>query len=166
MLTGMRWLDMRAPIPWFALALFVPSFLWAGEGCPVTQAPDPPFRAPSGYGYSGNDGRFLYGTRRLWALVTPHWNLGTTGRKLPYFSDEYRFLSEPHPHMVVFARRLDAEAPAVPAPQVNGAGLPEKNGFMVTRLDIPTSGCWEITARYSPVGHPVETLSYTVMVGN
>ncbi len=151
-------------ILWLALALIVPSGTSAGEACAVTKPPDPPFVAPLGYGYSGSDGRFLYGTRGLWALVTNRWILGLTGRKLPYFSDKYQFTNEPQPHMVVFARRLDAQAPIVSAAKVNGAGLPEKAGFMVTSLDIPTSGCWEITARYSPEGHPAETLSYTVTV--
>jgi hypothetical protein len=68
------------------------------------------------------------------------------------------------------ARRLDGEAPLV-WNDLAGSGS-EGNGlsgmFMVTGIDIPSSGCWEIGVHYvSPDGEKtatVSTLSYTVWV--
>jgi hypothetical protein len=38
--------------------------------------------------------------------------------------------------------------------------------FMVTGIDVPSSGCWENTARYAAVEPDIQTLSYTVWVSN
>jgi hypothetical protein len=110
----------------------------------------------------------------LWVLVNNHWKLNWDGRKLPYFSTHYNYWKRTGPPpMVVLARRLDAEAPLIWADHVNGAGPsfrppespdPAKPGFMVTSLEIPTAGCWEITARYAPPEGNAETVSYTVLV--
>ena len=44
---------------------------------------------------------------------------------------------------------------------MEGEGL--EGMFMVTGIDIPSSGCWEIAARY--IAEPdIQTLSYTVWV--
>jgi hypothetical protein len=71
------------------------------------------------------------------------------------------------------ARRLDAPAPLVWSAWANSGGPSYRddviipgtdNGFMVTGIDIPTSGCWEISAHYFPERGRVRTLSYTVWV--
>ena len=143
-----------------------------------TRAPSPRLRIsssipPSGYHpYTGNDGRFLLGTPDLWVLVTPHWKLGGTGRKLPYFSQNFFFgKSEVDPRLAVVARRLDSPAQLVWSDWVNGGGPPYNppgdpnyHGFMVTSLPIPTAGCWEITARYTPRREKLQVLTYTVWV--
>jgi hypothetical protein len=147
------------------------------DTCPVTKAPVQQFNPPSGYHpYSGSDGRFLLGTADLWVLVTPHWKLGGTGRKLPYFSQNFVFgKSEGDPRLAVVARRLDSAAPLVWSDWVNGGGPsysppdtrpsdPNDHGFMVTSLPIPTAGCWEITARYAPAREKIQVLTYTVWV--
>ena len=73
----------------------------------------------------------------------------------------------------VEARRLDAAAPPVKADHVNGAGPsfrypeqpdPNNPGFMTTALPIRTTGCWEITARYTSPSGIAERLSYTILV--
>jgi hypothetical protein len=140
------------------------------DACPVTKAPDQQFKPPFGYHVStGNDGRFLLGTPDLWVLVSPHWKLGLTGRKLPYFSQSFLYgKSEVDPRLAVVARRLDSPAPLVWSDWVNGAGSgngdPNNHGFMVTSLPIPTEGCWEITARYTPARGKIQVLTYTVWV--
>jgi len=40
----------------------------------------------------------------------------------------------------------------------------EVQGFMVTSLPIPTAGCWEITAHFTPARDKIHTLTYTVRV--
>jgi hypothetical protein len=138
------------------------------DTCPVTKALDQQFTPPSGYHpYTGNDGRFLLGTPDLWVLVTPHWKLGATGQKLPYFSQNFVFgKSEIDPRLAVVARRLDSPAPLVWSDWVNGGGPthPDEHGFMVTSLPIPTAGCWEITAHYTPARDRIQVLTYTVRV--
>jgi len=163
----------------FAAALPVgaphPLFAASNSTCAVTKAPEPPFIPPRQWEpeSSRDGGHFLFGTPGLWALVHNHWKLHLDGTKLPYFSEHYEWRNEPDPRMVVLARRLDATGDLVWADWVNGAGPshrfsepidPTKPGFMVTSLQIPTAGCWEITARYAPVRGKFETLSYTVLV--
>jgi hypothetical protein len=116
----------------------------------------------------------LFGAPGLWTIVKNHWALrGLDGIKLPYFSAHYNLKAEHDPRMFVVAPRLDAAAHLVWADWVNGAGPsfrppgrpdPTKPGFMVNSLQIPTAGCWEITARYAAARDTVETLSYTVLV--
>jgi hypothetical protein len=141
----------------------------AEDACPVTKAPDPPFRPPAGFdAYPGRDGRFFFGTPDLWVVVTPTWKLGRTGRKLPYFSQHFFYgKSEVDPRMAVVARRVDSPAPLVWSDWVNGGGPSsgeEVQGFMVTSLPIPTAGCWEITAHFTPARDKIHTLTYTVRV--
>jgi hypothetical protein len=172
---------MRSRILFFVLAVALPAgvpratFADSNHTCPVTKAPDPPFTPPERWKPEspGDGGYFLFGTTGLWALVHNHWRLHLDGTKLPYFSEHYEWKNEPDPRMVVLARRLDAPAELVWADWVNGAGPshrfsepidPTKPGSMVTSLQVPTAGCWEITARYAPVRGKVEILSYTVLV--
>ena len=71
------------------------------------------------------------------------------------------------PDLTVVARRLDGPSQTVRANWANGsttdgtvAGM-----FMVTGLEIPTSGCWQIAARYAPTPEEaIQTLMYTVWV--
>jgi hypothetical protein len=73
------------------------------------------------------------------------------------------------------ARRLDALEPLVWAERVNGAwqssgarpdDIAARSGIgaMITGLPIPTAGCWEISAHYTPTQGKVQTLTYTVRV--
>ncbi len=147
------------------------------NACAVTAAPKPPFVAPSQFAPNRSlDGEyFFYGTPGLWALVHTRWKLGgLDGNKLPYFSEHYNYWKrEGSPQMTVEARRLDAAAPPVRAERVNDAGPsfrygeqpdPTNPGFMVTALRIPTAGCWEISASYTPPTGTAERLSYTILV--
>lgn len=139
---------MRSQILFFILAVVLPlgvpqaSIAESSGACAVTRAPDPPFVAPPQWGPDrSHPGEFFFfGTPGLWALVH---------------------------------RRLDAPAPLVWAARVNGAGPSHRAdepvdltqpGFMVTRLEIPTAGCWEITARYTAVRGQLETVSYTAPI--
>jgi len=145
------------------------------NGCPVTRAPDHPFIPPSpDHPYTINDGRFLFGTPGLWALVNTRWKLHRDGNKLPFFSQDFYYgKTEVDPRLAVVARRLDSPEALVWSDWVNGAGPsfvygsrpdPNGRGFMVTSLRIPTAGCWEISAHYTPARDKAHTLTYTVWV--
>ena len=86
--------------------------------------------------------------------MPPFWRVGFDWRK------------EGRPRLTVVARRLDHNGPLV-WNDLPGSGFMEGEGlegmFMVTGIDIPSSGCWEIAARY--IAEPdIQTLSYTVWV--
>ena len=138
------------------------------EGCPVTKVPDPPFVPPLPYrAYSGNV-QFMYGTAALWSVVNPHWQMrGFRGSKLPFFRQGYDSRNERNPELTVVARRLDGPSQTIRAARANMASMDGtiEGMFMVTGLEIPTAGCWEIAARYAPSPDEVSrTLTYTVWV--
>jgi hypothetical protein len=138
------------------------------KSCPVTKAPNPAFVPPAPFRASSGPGSFPYGTPKLWAIVPTEWRLGLTANKLPYFREGFDLFKENDPRMAVVARRLDGPAPMVWAKWVN-SGLPDgktaDSSFMVTSLDIPSAGCWEISAHYNPTRDNIQTLTYTVWVG-
>ena len=133
-------------------------------GCPVTKAPEPSFVPPPPFdGESLGSGGFYIGTSALWAIVHPHWRVGGGG-KLPYFRQGYDWLQEKDPRLTVVARRLDSPEKMVWAGWANNGYVPDKKSFMVTGLSIPTAGCWEIVAHYTPAPDNIQTLAYTVWV--
>ena len=135
------------------------------NGCPVTSAPDPPFAPPLPYRPHTANGQFLYGTPALWALVNTHWRVHD-GSKLPYFRQGFDSQKEPDPRLTVVARRIDSASPMVWAGWASSASIDDtvERMFMVTGLRIPTSGCWEISAHYTPDRGNIRTLTYTVWV--
>ena len=134
------------------------------QNCPITQPPDRPFVAPASYPSAGS-GEFLCGTPALWAVVEREWQLhGFAGQKLPYFRQGYEL--KERPRLTVVARRLDGKA-ALVWNGLAGGGVDSSGAFMVTGIDIPSAGCWEIGAQYVDTSHDihtVQTLSYTVWV--
>ena len=117
---------------------------------------------------------FLLGTSGLWAYASNHWTLGVDQNKLPYFSERYDWRKGAEPPLAVVALRLDAPSPLVWAKWVNGAGpsydpaagldRSRSDGFMVTSLEIPSKGCWEISAHFTDVRDKVETVTYVTLV--
>jgi hypothetical protein len=160
---------------WMIACLLGASALAGGQNaCPVTKAPEHPFIPPPPLD-KVEDGTFVLGTPGLWARVTTHWLLNRTGNKLPYHSEIYTRYKVDDPPLAVVARRLDAPAPLVWSEQVNGAwqssgarwdDIAGRGGIgaMITSLPIPTAGCWEISAHYTPAGDRIQTLTYTVWV--
>jgi hypothetical protein len=145
--------------------------------CPITKKPSPQFIPPLPWHpiTNSSDTFFLWGTPGLWAVVSNHWRLPRAGHKLPFLSEQYDWKqSGEHPPLAVVARRLDAPAALVWANWVNGAGPPflygdgpdfsRRDGFMVTSLAIPSAGCWEISAHFTPARDHVQSLTYIVLV--
>jgi hypothetical protein len=63
------------------------------------------------------------------------------------------------PELTVRAERLDREANDVVVDHANNGGRADVGTFMVTGMELPTAGCWEITAEYRGA-----KLSYVVWV--
>lgn len=133
------------------------------ENCAPTVRNEPAFVPPVAYLASHTpSGMFWYGSTELWTLLdtegtwkeslttysaTEHMSHYTT--KLTYWAASFDARSEVEPALTVIARRLDKNLPTVvsgPASSVFVHG-PMPPGMMTT-IDLPTSGCWNITAKY------------------
>ena len=76
-------------------------------------------------------------------------------------------MKETSPRLTIVARRLDGNAPLVWNGYANNASIEGEGAagmFMVTGVDIPSSGCWEIAAHYLASPDNIQTLPYTVWV--
>jgi hypothetical protein len=135
------------------------------EGCPVTKAPDPPFVPPAPYSSNIGSHEFLYGSPALWTVVLPDWHVHSGG-KLPFFRQGYDWRKDGRPRLTVVARRLDGQGPLV-WNNLPGSGYTDDSlasMFMNTGIDIPSSGCWEIAARYVDNPGNIGALVYKVWV--
>jgi hypothetical protein len=131
------------------------------KSCPITKHPDPPFVPPPPYPTKTNPNSFWFGTGKLWTQLP---NEGT--RKLGHYSPsdptfrrvlffwregynwrtEYRY----RPRLTVTGRQLDATAPPLVFDCANtGWGEDKEHAFIVAGINLPTTGCWEITGNYS-----------------
>ena len=156
---------MNFRLLFFALVLANCSMAADRQNCPVTTPSDRRFVPPAPYSSSVGSHEFLYGSPALWTIVYPDWHVHSGG-KLPFFRQGYDRTKDGRPRLTVVARRLDGQAPLV-WNSLPGSGY--TNGslagmFMNTGIDIPSSGCWEIAARYVDNPGNIGTLSYTVWV--
>jgi hypothetical protein len=130
------------------------------ESCPVTK----PYQAslfvpPSPYPPKASAGDFWFGSDRLWTALPvngtwrglPHYtpNDPTFRQKIAFGREGYDWHTEPQPRLKVTGKRLDSPAPPLLSDQGPNYGWvkPEQT-FMVTGINFPTLGCWEITGRY------------------
>jgi hypothetical protein len=119
------------------------------EACPVTKPPAQPFVPPPPYWTDHGPDRFWYGTESLWTLlgVRGTWNIGYR-TKLTYWRRGFDWRREPEPNLIVIAKRLDREGPPVAADPAHAVFVTTERPGMMTGIDIPSMGCWEVTAQY------------------
>ncbi len=79
-------------------------------------------------------------------------------QKVFWWSESFDFRKEPTPQITVTGKRLDAPAPPLKVVGSTNAEV-DFGQAMLTGVEIPTSGCWEITGSYK--GHE---LSFIVWV--
>ncbi len=125
--------------------------------CPVTTAKkQESFKAPKPYSADAPwESMFWYGTDNLWTALdaTGVWSAlpdnpeGYT-QKIMWWSDLYVLKDELEPALEVTGRRLDAEAPPLKTYGATNAFAADIGDAMLTGVDFPTLGCWEITGRY------------------
>jgi len=127
--------------------------------CPVSKPPVRPFVPPSPYpGKTGPDS-FWFGTVRLWTSLPadgtwrglPHYTPSdpTFRQKLFFWRQGYSLGSELRPHLTVTGRRLDTTAPPLAADEANAGWQDDtEHPFVVTGVNFPTLGCWEVTGDY------------------
>jgi hypothetical protein len=140
------------------------------EACPVTKPPAQPFVPPRPYWTQHNPDQFWYGTESLWTLLAVQGTQkirnnvlageGGYRTKLTYWRTGFNWRTELEQELIVIAKRIDREAPPVAAAPAHvvfvTGGQP---AAMMTEIDIPTTGCWRLTAQYRD-----QKLSFVVSV--
>ena len=128
--------------------------------CPVTMPGKVSFEAPEPYSPNAPwDSMFWYGTKGLWTALhksgvwsgLPDNPEGYT-QKIMWWSDLYTLKYELEPALVVMGRRLDADAPPLKFDGATNASAADIGDAMLTGVDFPTLGCWEITGQYKKTG--------------
>ncbi|SRR5216684_3919054 len=129
------------------------------DSCPVTKPYQsrlfvPPFPYPA----KASLGDFWFGSDRLWTALPvngtwrglPHFTPSdpTFRQKLAFGREGYDWHTEPQPRLKVTGKRLDSPAPPLLSDRANNGWIKPEQTFMVTGINFPTLGCWEITARY------------------
>jgi hypothetical protein len=128
---------------------------WAAD-CPITAPPNPPFVAPAPHTPIPSDTRsFWYGTDNFWTALRvgglwqalPHNDQGYR-QKIFLWSRDYNRRTEPQPDLRISGRRLDGDAPPFVVEKGTNAISVDGTAAMLTGINIPTTGCWEITSSY------------------
>jgi hypothetical protein len=140
----------------------------APEACPVTKPPAQPFVPPPPYWSDHGPDGFWYGSESLWTLLSVQgtWNMrsnvsaseGAYTTKLTYWRRGFDWRKD-KPELTVTAKRLDREGPSVAASPASAVFVTTDKPAMMTGIDIPSIGCWRITAHYR-----VDELSFVVSV--
>jgi hypothetical protein len=136
--------------------------------CAVTR-PDPIFVPPSPF-LTVPPAAFAsswYGSAHLWTMldrggeVWEGWVAASPPvlpQKTFWWSADWRPGAEPEPAIIVVARRLDGQGSFTYGPGTNASA--DFGTAMLVGIDIPSYGCWELTARYRRA-----TLTYVAFVG-
>jgi len=124
--------------------------------CPVTAPTNPSYLPPMPDPSQISHDMFWYGSDGLWIAlpVNGTWALGHYSPSQPAFRQKmlwyrkgYDWSSHFQPPLVVAGKRLDEPAPPLAVDGPHAAGDPPVY-FMTVGLNIPTTGCWEITGTY------------------
>jgi hypothetical protein len=148
----------------------LPAF--AVDSCPVTKAPAPAFVPPAPFNSRPIGSGFRFGSQTLWTFVdtydsSPDRRPGGPpyGFKLVYWHPglNWQHTGEAN-DLIVVARRLDdPSAPVVFTPRATMVGHFNAEALdevaMMTGLNLPTGGCWEIAADFRG-----EHLSYVILL--
>jgi hypothetical protein len=121
--------------------------------CAVTQPPEPAFVPPPPYPDKVREGGFWFGSEKLWTRLRTdgvwhgvHTQTGY-GDKLFLFSVDFDVKKTEGLRLTVTGRRRDAGAPPFIAnAECCSSDMTRHYPFVVAGVDIPTAGCWEITA--------------------
>jgi|ERR1700722_20355319 len=140
------------------------------ESCPVTKHADQPFVPPAPYPRKPSRDQFWFGTDRLWTALPESgaWiGLGhytpsdpSFRQKLAFWRQGFVALAKTQAKLTVSGRRIDSAAQPL---QTDGPGTPSWRGddqFLMTGINFPTAGCWEITGRYEN-----DEMTFVVWVG-
>lgn len=138
-----------------------------GRSCPVT-TPNPAFVAPAPYpAFPPDDSRAWIGTSELWTMLDLEGEVEAAenasfpiGLKTFWWSSNWAGMrQEPQPNLTVIATRLDGDE-SVRAEQATNAATGSLGGeAMLAGIELPSPGCWRLTAEYGGA-----ELSYVLFV--
>src|SRR5262249_25454680 len=127
------------------------------DTCPVTKPADQPFVPPPPYPPKPSSG-FWFRTDSLWTLLPlngtwsglPNYTPDdpTFRQKMFFWRQGYDPEAEPQPKLRLTGKRLDSLAPPLRSDEANSGWQRRDQPFVVTGINFPTLGCWEITAHY------------------
>ena len=126
------------------------------KDCLVTTPENVSFKAPEPFSPTAPwEGIFWYGSEQLWTALhndgvwagLPENPDGYT-QKIMWWSSLYSLKDELEPALVVSGRRLDGEADPLRFYGATNAMADDIGEAMLTGVEIPTLGCWEITGQY------------------
>jgi len=140
------------------------------DTCPVTKSYlTSLFVPPSPYPAKAPTGLFWFGSDRLWTALPvngtwkglPHYTPSdpTFRQKLFFYRQGYDWHTDPPSRLTATGKRLDAAAPPLLSDRANNGWVRPDQPFIVTGINLPTLGCWEITARYQD-----DDLSFVIWV--
>ena len=124
--------------------------------CPVTTMENVSFRAPAPHApVAPWEGLFWYGTDGLWTALhadgvwakLPKTSDGYT-QKIMWWSDSFVLKDELEPALVVTGQRLDAKSEPLRFYGATNAMADDIGEAMLTGVEFPTLGCWEVRAEY------------------
>ena len=126
------------------------------KDCPVTTSANVSFKAPEPFSPDAPwKGIFWYGSEHLWTALQNEgvWadlpeNPDGFTQKIMWWSSQYSLKDELEPALVVSGKRLDGEAPTLRFYGATNAMADDMGEAMLTGVEIPTLGCWEITGQY------------------
>lgn len=126
------------------------------EGCAVTR-PNPPFAAPSPYPSSPPDDRYAwFGTPELWTMLDLDGEVVDAantafpvGVKMFWWSSNWAGMREDQePALTLVATRLDGPGTVRTDHATNAAADSLGGEAMLSGIEFPTAGCWQVTAQY------------------
>ena len=128
------------------------------DSCHVTKPPAHAFVPPKPYASSIVRDAFWFGNEKLWTFLPasgtwnglPHYTPDdpTFRQKLFFWHRGFNARAEPQPPLILIGKRLDGPAPPLASDRANAGWQREESPFIVTGINIPTLGCWQITAQY------------------
>jgi hypothetical protein len=133
----------------------------------VTAAPSPPLLAPAPYPTAAPYDLFWHGNERFWTMLRPDgaWarlprNERGYRQKVFWWYPGFNPRVEARPDLKVFGRRLDGPETFVhPSPATNAHHADFGGWTILTGIDVPSKGCWELTGAYRG-----ETVTFVVLI--
>jgi hypothetical protein len=128
------------------------------DSCPVTQPPSEPFVPPAPYPTELRKDQFWIGSEKLWTWRPISGAHHGFREKVFWWRKGYDWRTENPPKLKISGKRLDGPAPPLfHMDGPNAAGL--TNPAIGAAFNIPTVGCWAITANYKS-----DKLTYVIWV--
>jgi hypothetical protein len=131
--------------------------LVARGSCRVTKSADRYFVPSAPHPAKPFAGGFWFGSDKLWTALPESgtWKLGhytandpTFRQKLTFWREGYDPHAEPQPNLTVTGKRIDAVAAPLQTDGKGNGSWTKDDQFIMTGINFPTAGCWEITGRY------------------